>query len=209
MQSVNLPGVDLRPTGIFLEFPTSAPSESPNIADATPKLLPKFLSFQDTSALSEPGDAADASSTMTADPFADPDRESDSCRQFAALVYRIASGRNCHAAASLSPQAFVAVPGLSEQANQILSLIIAGQASYGSCGELLRELVGVEGISGCTVGSKIGGTSVGSRILRPEQTHSQGISGTVGASKSGRCDQSGFTHQSTHPHFDVWIPERR
>jgi hypothetical protein len=200
MQNADLPGVDLRPASIFLEFPASASNTPPNIADATPRLLPKFLTVQDTAALSEFVDAADASSTMTADAFADPAHESDSCTQFAALIYRIASGRNCHAAASLSSQAFVAVPGLSEQANRILSLIIARQASYASCGELLRELIGVEGVSGSMIGSKITATSAASRILRPEQTHAQGISGTVDASKAGATATSpGQRIQLTHP----------
>ena len=106
----------------------------------------------------------DASSTMTSDIFNDAVREEDPCCQFAGLIYRVVSGRNCPVAASLSPQGFVAVPGLSEQANRILALVIARQSHYASCGDLLQDLLGVEGGFSSTVGSQ--GT-VGSTGTRP------------------------------------------
>ncbi len=191
MQSAGLPGVDLRPASIFLDYPESSASGPRNIADARPRLLPSFLRLQETAEVSESGDAPDASSTMTADSFAEADRESDPCRQFAALIYRIASGRNCHAAAWLSPQAFIVVPGLSERANRLLSLVIARQATCGSCEELLRELIGLEGISGGMTRSRISTDS--SKVVltatrsapRIEPTHStvrQLGTGTVASS---------------------------
>src|SRR5262249_32771687 len=65
---------------------------------------------------------------------------------FASLLYRVVAGRNCPLAASLSSQAYVAVPGLSEQSNRILSMVIARQVEDSSCGKVLREVLNAEGI---------------------------------------------------------------
>src|SRR5262249_16320370 len=65
---------------------------------------------------------------------------------FASLLYRVVAGRNCPVAASLSTQAYVAVPGLSEQSNRILAMVIARQVTDSSCGKVLREILNAEGI---------------------------------------------------------------
>ena len=162
LRAANLPGVDLRPASVFL-VADEAETGLPGIGNASPRLLPRFLTAHDTAGILEP-ESLDASSTMTSDIFNDAVREEDPCCQFAGLIYRVVSGRNCPVAASLSPQGFVAVPGLSEQANRILALVIARQSHYASCGDLLQDLLGVEGGFSSTVGSQ--GT-VGSTGTRP------------------------------------------
>ena len=149
LRNRNLPGVDLRPTSVFLgSKEEEAAASPPLVANATPRLLPRFLTSQDTAGIFEPSGPAEATATMTSDTFNDAEREEDACGQFASLIYRIVSGRNCPIAASLSPQGFVAVPGLSEQANRILALVIARQSHHATCGDLLHDLLGVEGVSG-------------------------------------------------------------
>jgi hypothetical protein len=61
-------------------------------------------------------------------------------------LYRVVAGRNCPVAASLSSQAYVAIPGLSEQSNRILAMVIARQVEDSSCGKVLREILNAEGI---------------------------------------------------------------
>src|SRR5437762_3925980 len=56
------------------------------------------------------------------------------------------AGRNCPVAASLSTQAYVAIPGLSEQSNRILAMVISRQVEDSSCGKVLREILNAEGI---------------------------------------------------------------
>lgn len=202
IQNLKLPGLDLRPASIFLEFAAPSPVLPPNIADITPKLLPKFLTVQDSALISETTEISDASSTMAADAFTDSGSESDPCSQFATLIYRIVSGRNCHAAASLSPQGYVAVPGLSEQANRILSLIISRNASYASCGELFRELIGVEGVSGSMLGSMASKTATNatSSIVRPEQSIGNRPPGILDKRQTGAAAYAhGSRMQTTHP----------
>jgi hypothetical protein len=69
------------------------------------------------------------------------------CEHFGILLYRIVAGRNCPIAASLSSQAYVPIPGLSEQANRTLALVIAKQIAVASCGQVLREILAAEGIA--------------------------------------------------------------
>lgn len=165
MQGMNLPGVDLRAASILLESKDPGAPSPPTIETAAPKLLPRLLTALDIAGIVELADRADTGPAMTTDTFCDLDREDEPCAQFAKLLYRIVAGRNCHAAASLSAQGFVAVPGLSEQSNRILSLVIARQTRSLSCVELLRELLNVEGLSSSIAGSKAGltATSIGTR----------------------------------------------
>ena len=88
----------------------------------------------------------DVSSTMTTDMLGDPGRADNMGEHFASLLYRVVAGRNCPIAASLAGQGYVAVPGLSEQSNRILSMVIARQVEDSSCGKVLREILNAEGI---------------------------------------------------------------
>ncbi len=88
----------------------------------------------------------DTSSTMTIYMLADPGRADNMAEHFASLLYRAVAGRNCPVAASVSTQAYVAIPGLSEQSNRILAMVIARQVEDASCGKVLREILDTEGI---------------------------------------------------------------
>src|SRR5438128_10173305 len=88
----------------------------------------------------------DASSTMTTDMLGDPGRADNMCEHFGTLVYRIVAGRNCPIAASLSSQAYVAIPGLSEPANRLLSFVIAKQIDANSCRQILRGILNAAGM---------------------------------------------------------------
>ena len=183
-RNANLPGVDLRPTSVFLGSREEETAASPPlVANATPRLLPRFLTSQDTVGIFEPSGSADDMATMTSDTFNDADREEDACGQFASLIYRIVSGRNCPAAASLSPQGFVAVPGLSEQANRILAAVIARQSHHATCGDLLHDLLGVEGVSGSVMPTTP--TSDLTKKLREMKTAGSAVGSNAGVGSTG------------------------
>jgi serine/threonine protein kinase len=153
IEELTLPGLDLRPASVFFDAGEAKASGAADLAKVTPRLLPRLVAATEAGSLESSG-PADTSSTMTSDNFGDPARDNNSGAQFAGLIYRIVSGRNSPAAASLSPQGYVAASGLSERANRILSLVIAGQTTYSTCGEMLRELLGLEGVSGSMAGSQ-------------------------------------------------------
>src|SRR5436309_13345126 len=83
---------------------------------------------------------------MTSDMLGDPARADNMAEHFASILYRAVAGRNCPVAASVSTQAYVAIPGLSEQSNRILAMVIARQVEDASCGKVLREILDTEGI---------------------------------------------------------------
>ena len=148
--ATGLPGVQLAPGRIFLEWPDTAGSKdtkgASQLSNARPKLYPRFLAVNEAPELARMNAPEDASSTMTTDMLGDPGRADNMCEHFGTLVYRIVAGRNCPIAASLSSQAYVAIPGLSEQANRLLSFVIAKQIESNSCGQILREIFNAEGI---------------------------------------------------------------
>ena len=142
--AVHLPGVNLQASDIWLQSPSS------DLSSAQPKLFPRFLSASDAPDLSEAAGAVDASSTITTEMFTSPGNADDMRAQFARLIYRLAAGRNCPAAASLASQAYVAVPNLSEQANRTLALVIARKREYATCRALLQDLRRSEGSGAVT-----------------------------------------------------------
>ena len=148
--ATGLPGIQLAPGRIFLEWPDTAGSKdtkgASQLSNARPKLYPRFLAVNEAPELARMNAPEDASSTMTTDMLGDPGRADNMCEHFGTLVYRIVAGRNCPIAASLSSQAYVAIPGLSEQANRLLSFVIAKQIESNSCGQILREIFNAEGI---------------------------------------------------------------
>ena len=154
--AVHLPGVNLQASDIWLQSPSS------DLSSAQPKLFPRFLSASDAPDLSEAAGTVDASSTITAEMFTSPGSADDMRAQFARLIYRLAAGRNCPAAASLASQAYVAVPNLSEQANRTLALVIARKREYATCRALLQDLRRSEGSGAVTSSSGARSRSVAS-----------------------------------------------
>src|SRR6266478_6385063 len=150
LSSAGLPGVHLAPSRIFLDWPREGESEIANqakpLSKACPKLYPRFLAVSEAPELARLNEPEDVTSTMTTDMLGDPARADNMSEHFGTLLYRIVAGRNCIVAASLSSQAYVPIPGLSEHSNQLLSLVIAKQIAMPSCGQILREILGAEGI---------------------------------------------------------------
>jgi hypothetical protein len=147
LSTARLPGVQLAPSRIFLDQSEEVlPYRATLFSKSCPKLYPRFLSVSEAPELARLNEPEDVSSTMTTDMLGDPGRADNMPEHFATLLYRIVAGRNCLAAASLSSQAYVPIPGLSEHSNQLLSLVIANQIATKSCGQILREVLSSEGI---------------------------------------------------------------
>ena len=176
LTAAGLPGPQLAPAHIFVEWPDGTDQQNGGVSarqlsQARPKLYPRFLAVSEAPELARLNEPEDASSTMTSDMLGDPSRADNVCEHFGTLLYRIVAGRNCPIAASLSSQAYVAVPGLSEQANRLLSLVIAKQIERASCGQVLREILGAEGIaprSHPSAGFGVAGS--GSTVIPPGAT---------------------------------------
>src|SRR6059058_2861145 len=135
-----LPGAQLAPGRIFVE------SANDGLSKAQVRLCPRYLAVSEAPELARMNEPEDVSSTMTTDMLGDPGRADNMGEHFASLLYRVVAGRNCPVAASLAGQGYVAVPGLSEQSNRILSMVIARQVEDSSCGKVLREVLNAEGI---------------------------------------------------------------
>ena len=138
--AAGLPGVQLAPARIFVE------SANDGLSKAQVRLCPRYLAVSEAPELARMNEPEDVSSTMTTDMLGDPGRADNMGEHFASLLYRVVAGRNCPVAASLAGQGYVAVPGLSEQSNRILSMVIARQVEDSSCGKVLREILNAEGI---------------------------------------------------------------
>ena len=138
--AAGLPGAQLAPGRIFVE------SANDGLSKAQARLCPRFLAVSEAPGLARMNEPEDASSTMTTDMLGDPGRADNMGEHFASLLYRVVAGRNCPVAASLSTQAYVAVPGLSEQSNRILAMVIARQVEDSPCGKVLHEVLNAEGI---------------------------------------------------------------
>ena len=140
LSAAGLPGAQLAPGRIFVD------SANDGLSKAQARLCPRFLAVSEAPELARMNEPEDASSTMTTDMLGDPGRADNMGEHFASLLYRIVAGRNCPVAASLSTQAYVAVPGLSEQSNRILAMVIARQVEDSPCGQVLHEILKAEGI---------------------------------------------------------------
>src|SRR5213080_842239 len=138
--AAGLPGAQLAPGRIFVE------SANDGLSKAQARLCPRYLAGSEAPELARMNEPEDVSSTMTTDMLGDPGRADNMGEHFASLLYRVVAGRNCPVAASLAGQGYVAVPGLSEQSNRILSMVIARQVEDSSCGKVLREILNAEGI---------------------------------------------------------------
>src|SRR6266480_1210903 len=138
--AAGLPGAQLAPGRIFVE------SANDGLSKAQVRLCPRYLAVSEAPDLARMNEPEDVSSTMTTDMLGDPGRADNMGEHFASLLYRVVAGRNCPIAASLAGQGYVAVPGLSEQSNRILSMVIARQVEDSSCGKVLREILNAEGI---------------------------------------------------------------
>jgi serine/threonine protein kinase len=140
LSAAGLPGAQLAPGRIFVE------SANDGLSKAQVRLCPRYLAVSEAPELARMNEPEDVSSTMTTDMLGDPGRADNMGEHFASLLYRVVAGRNCPVAASLAGQGYVAVPGLSEQSNRILSMVIARQVEDSSCGKVLREILNAEGI---------------------------------------------------------------
>jgi serine/threonine protein kinase len=138
--AAGVPGAQLAPGRISVE------RSNDGLSKAQPRLYPRFLAVSEAPELAQMNEPEDASSTMTTDMLGDPGRADNMGEHFASLLYRIVAGRNCPVASSLSTQAYVAVPGLSEQSNRILAMVIARQVEDSPCGQVLHEILKAEGI---------------------------------------------------------------
>jgi serine/threonine protein kinase len=145
LSAAGLPGVQLAPGRVFVEWETENVADN-RLRNARAKLYPRFLAVSEAPELARMNEPEDVSSTMTTDMLSDPSRADNMPEHFGTLVYRVVAGRNCPMAAALSSQAYVAIPGLSEHSNRLLSLVIAKQIAINSCGQILREILGAEGI---------------------------------------------------------------
>ena len=176
LASEELPGAQLAAAHIYVEWPddeNKSGSQERQLSKARPKLYPRFLAVSEAPELARLNEPEDASSTMTTDMLGDPSRADNVCEHFGTLLYRIVAGRNCPIAASLSSQAYIPVPGLSEQANRTLSLVIAKQIAVASCGQVLREILGAEGIVPRSPGHPSAGFTArgtGSTVVPPGAT---------------------------------------
>jgi serine/threonine protein kinase len=178
LAAAGLPGPQLAPAYIFVDWPDGG--NQPNggasarqLGEARPKLYPRFLAVSEAPELARLNEPEDASSTMTSDMLGDPSRADNICEHFGILLYRIVAGRNCPIAASLSSQAYIPVPSLSEQANRTLALVIAKQIAVASCGQVLREIFGAEGIAPRLPGHPSAGftaSGTGSTVVPPSAT---------------------------------------
>ncbi len=116
--AAGLPGAQLAPGRIFVE------SANDGLSKAQARLCPRYLAVSEAPELARMNEPEDVSSTMTTDMLGDPGRADNMGEHFASLLYRVVAGRNCPVAASLAGQGYVAVPGLSEQSNRILSMVL-------------------------------------------------------------------------------------
>src|SRR5438034_11525952 len=164
--AAGLPGAQLAPGRIFVE------PGNDGLSKAQARLCTLFLAVSEATELARMNESEDASSTMTTDMLGDPARADNMAEHFASLLYRMVAGRNCPVAASLSSQAYVAIPGLSEQSNRILAMVISRQVEDSSCGKVLREILTAEGIVPRVAGHSSEGftTRPGSSTVSPLAT---------------------------------------
>ena len=187
--AAGLPSPQLSAAHIFVAWPETAEGKTQKLRHAHAKLFPRFLAVSEAPELAKLSEPEDASSTMTSDMLGDPSRADNVCEHFGTLLYRIVAGRNCPIAASLSSQAYVAVPGLSEQANRLLSLVIAKQIERASCGQILREILGHEGIALRPGGQSATGSTIsatGSTVASALRTPPVSPSGSTASSSKFR-----------------------
>ncbi len=209
-----LPGVQLAAAHIYVEWPDSAENKSGStrerqLSKARPKLYPRFLAVSEAPDFARLNEPEDASSTMTTDMLGDPSRADNMCEHFGTLLYRIVAGRNCPIAASLSSQAYIPVPGLSEQANRTLSLVIAKQIELASCGQVLREILGAEGIVSRSPGHPSAGFTVpgsGSTVVPPSATPPFPLQTPPRTSTASTASSSRFRPMPVAPSASVTPP---
>ena len=143
-RAIHLPGVNLQASDIWLQSPSS------DLSKAQPNCFQDFFRRAMRRICRRPPERLIPVPPITAEMFTSPGSADDMRAQFARLIYRLAAGRNCPAAASLASQAYVAVPNLSEQANRTLALVIARKREYATCRALLQDLRRSEGSGAVT-----------------------------------------------------------
>jgi len=148
--AVGLPAPDLRPSHIYCVRGGLTQKGALPL-----RLLPRYTE-NTVAGSSVAGADIDASATMAPESLTEGGGNELAAGPFARLIYRMTAGRDCVAAASLSVQAYVAVPELSEEGNRFLSRVIAGTMTPPSCSALLSTLLGTEGIYAAGVAQPMG-----------------------------------------------------
>jgi hypothetical protein len=156
LASARLPGVEINAAHIFVrEYPWKKSAEPAAL------LLPRYLPPLEAAPLTASVSSDESAETMATGFLESDVAEDRATRQFARVIFRMTAGRECPGAASVSIHGYVAVPGLSEDANRLLAQVIAGASHYATCGALWSDLLLAEGLGG---GARTGGaTSSGGR----------------------------------------------
>lgn len=142
LASAGLPAADLRPSHIYCERGGLTQNGAAGL-----RLLPRFASGASVRLAGGASPGLDASATMAPEALTEGDENDSAAGPFARLIYRMTAGRDCVAAASLSVQAYVAVPELSEEGNRFLARVIAGASNPSGCVAMLARLLETEGVS--------------------------------------------------------------
>lgn len=160
LAAAGLPGVELSAGAIYVPEGAGGPDGPP----LEPELAPRFLAARETAAMTESLPADDATATMTPDFLGAATAGENEAAPFARLIYRIAAGRDCPAAASLSIHGYVAVSGLSEDSNRLLSQVISHTSGPVTCEALLTDLLTAEGMGSGGRRSGSGSSIIGSAV---------------------------------------------
>ncbi len=169
--AAGLPAPELEAHRIFLRPVGHATS----LATSEARLLPQFLSRSEVAAI-------EGAPPCTDDPG----------WAYAALIYRMLSARNLPNKTPLTPEDCLAIPGLSPEANRLLSHAVARQLVHATCSELLADLLIAEGLMGASV-TRTHGTST--LTGAPASTQGGGSSG--GVSSDARVATHGEDSQLT------------
>lgn len=148
--AAGLPAPELDAHRVFLRQSPGATA----LAMAEPRLLPQLLTRSEVAAIEGA-----------------PPEVDEPGWQFAVLIYRVLSARNLPAKPTLVPEDCVAIPGLSEEANRLLSHALARQLVHGTCSELLADLLIAEGLMGASVTRTHGTAGTLTGTVSPASTH--------------------------------------
>jgi tRNA A-37 threonylcarbamoyl transferase component Bud32 len=163
--AAGLPAPELEPHRIFIKEPAyPAPTAAASFTVAEPRLIPQLLTRNEVAAVEGIAPVLD-----------------EPVCQFAMVVYRVLSARNLPAKPVLTPQDCLAIAGLSEEANRLLSHAIARQLVHATCSELLADLLISEGLMGASITRTHGtsspastqGTSTGTLVPAPPRSSSE------------------------------------
>lgn len=157
--AAGLPPPELDAHRVFLRQPAEFKTATAALATSEARLLPQFLTRSEVAAIEGAPPATDEPGW-----------------QYAVLIYRVLSARNLPNKQVLAPEDCLAVPGLSEEANRLLSHALARQLVHGTCSELLADLLIAEGLMGASV-TRTHATA--GSTFSPASTHGTSSGGTA------------------------------